>query len=329
VAITATATTLNAVETATITFTLSEPAGDFTATDVLVTLGTLTGFAQQSALVYTATFTPDAGVAGVAGTASITVPPASFTDTAGNANVGGPSLQIAVNTIAPTIAIATSATTLTAGQTATITFTLSEPADDFAAADVLVGLGTLSGFAQQSETVYTATFTPDVGAAGATAITVVSRQFTNAAGNANVGNQSQPIQIDTRLPTVTIASGASTLAAGEQTTITFTLSEPSPNFTAAAVDVLYGSLSGFAPVAGVTGLVYTATFTADPTLTFYVIGRVEVPAGRFTDQAGNPNVAASGPITITVTYGVPAPTVAIGTTATALKAFTLSGMWTP
>ena len=424
VTITASAAALKAGEQATITFTLSEPSGDFDATDVLTTLGTLSGFTAVSGTVYTATFTPDAGVAG---TASITVPPGSFTDTAGNANVDGPSLQIAVNTIAPTIAIATSATALSAGQTATITFTLSEPADDFAATDVLVGLGTLSGFAQQSATVYTATFTPDVGVVGPTAITVVSGRFTNAAGNANVANQSQPIavntiaptvaigtsattlkagqtatisftlsepasdfdagdvqvtggtlsgfagagasytatftplpdstlpgtvsvpagafhgpeyyvypyytsspnlaaalappiQIDTRLPTVTIASGASMLAAGEQTTITFTLSAPSPNFTAAAVDVLYGSLSGFAPVAGVTGLVYTATFTADPTLTFYVIGGVEVPAGRFTDEAGNANAAASGPITITVTYGVPTPTVAIGTSVTTLKA---------
>ena len=50
------------------------------------------------------------------------------------------------DTSAPTIQITTADDTLTAGETAVITFTLSEAATDFTAEDVTVSGGALSGF---------------------------------------------------------------------------------------------------------------------------------------------------------------------------------------
>jgi len=59
----------------------------------------------------------------------------------------------------PTVSITSSRTSLTAGQAATISFTLSEASTNFVASDVTVAGGTLSGFTG-SGTSYTATFTP-------------------------------------------------------------------------------------------------------------------------------------------------------------------------
>ena len=51
-----------------------------------------------------------------------------------------------VDTTAPTIAITSNKTALKAGDTALITFTLSEIATDFVLADITVFGGTLSNF---------------------------------------------------------------------------------------------------------------------------------------------------------------------------------------
>lgn len=98
-AITSDKATVNASETATITFTFSEdPASTFTAADITVhggTLGPLTG----SGTHYTATFTPQAGLDGTP--ASITVAWGSYVDKAGNVGGAGATPALLVDTVAP------------------------------------------------------------------------------------------------------------------------------------------------------------------------------------------------------------------------------------
>ena len=90
-----------------------------------------------------------------------------------------------------------------AGETATITFTLSEVSTDFAVGDVTATGGALSGFALKSgETkVYTATFTPTTSSTTAGAISVANSKFTDAAGNNNAdgsdADNSVSITVDT------------------------------------------------------------------------------------------------------------------------------------
>ena len=91
-------------------------------------------------------------------------------------------LDPAADTQAPTIAITADKTSLKAGETATLTFTLSEGASDFAQADVAVAGGTLSNWTAVSATVYTATFTPS---ASSGSVSVASSKFSDAAGNQN------------------------------------------------------------------------------------------------------------------------------------------------
>jgi hypothetical protein len=278
--------TLKAGETATITFTLSEASTNFIVGDVSVAGGALSSFAG-SGTSYTATFTPTVSST-VTGTISVAV--GAFTDAAGNTNDAGASLSptISIDTVIPTIAIASSVSTLKAGETATITFTLSEASTNFVVGDVSVAGGALSSFAG-SGTSYTATFTPTANSTATGTISVAANAFTDTAGNANAAGASlsPTISINTVVPTISIASSVSTLKAGQTATITFTLSTSSTNFGAGDVSVGGGSLSGF--VGSATS--YSATFT--PTANSTAAGTVSVAAGAFTNAAGNANAAAA------------------------------------
>jgi hypothetical protein len=85
VAITSSLQTLKAGTTAVLTFRLSEASTSFTVSDVAVEGGTLSNFAGSGTL-YTATFTPTAGLVGT-GVGNVTIEAGAFTDTAGNANL--------------------------------------------------------------------------------------------------------------------------------------------------------------------------------------------------------------------------------------------------
>eukprot|EP01030_Chromulinospumella_sphaerica_P034309 gene34309-biopygen7856 len=291
-------------QTATITFTLSEASNNFTASDITVNGGTLTGFAQSATnpLVYTATFTPTSTGA----SAMILVSSNTFSDAAGNLNKDGADLNNAValktncppaDSTPPSIVISSNKVLLDEGETASINFTLSEASTDFTLGDITCLGGTLSNL-QGSGTSYTATFTPFATAKSA-ALFVASYKFSDAAGNFNLDgadvNNAVSLGIhceikpttpatpaDTTAPTIAISSAKALLAQGETTTVTFTLSEDSSDFSLADITLLGGTLSNFAG----SGKVYTATFTPNATAKSAALF---VSSDKFTDAAGNLN----------------------------------------
>ncbi|MFT4055048.1 MAG: Ig-like domain-containing protein [Novosphingobium sp.] len=95
VAITAAETSLTGALTTSLTFTFSEVPAGFTAADITVTGGTVSGLTVSASdpKVYTATLTPDAAT--LPGTISVTVAGAAFTDAAGNASTAATPLAIA------------------------------------------------------------------------------------------------------------------------------------------------------------------------------------------------------------------------------------------
>jgi hypothetical protein len=287
---------LSSGQTATITFALSEASTDFASSDVVVSGGTLSNF-QGSGTSYTATFTPDANSTA---DSSLYVPSSSFSDAAGNTNTDGaqadnlvtlPTNTTVADTIAPTIAISSNKSSLSSGQSATITFTLSEASTDFTVADVAVSGGTLSNF-QGSGTSYTATLTPNTNSTTNSTVSVASLKFRDAAGNLNndgsdanntVTMPTNTMVADTIAPTITVSSDKTQLLTGDTATITFTLSEPSNNFTLTDVVVSGGTLSNFQG----NSTSYTAIFTPDVNST--ADSGVYVPSGSFSDAAGNIN----------------------------------------
>jgi Ca2+-binding RTX toxin-like protein len=103
---------------------------------------------------------------------------------------------ITQETTPPTIAISTNDSALKAGETATISFTLSEASTDFTSADVTVSGGALTNFTG-SGTNYSATFTPTSNSITNGVVSVSSTKFTDAAGNNNTASNSLSMSVDT------------------------------------------------------------------------------------------------------------------------------------
>jgi hypothetical protein len=182
IAIEADKTALNEGSSAKITFTLSEPVTDFVFSDITYSGGTLSNFTGSGAS-YSATFTPPANSTSPG---SVSVGNFKFSDAAGNANNDGGEannrLEFMIDTVHPTISILTSKQFLGFNESATITFTLSEPSKNFNQSDITATNGVLSNF-QGSGTNYTASFSPFASKEGF--IEVSSFAFTDFVGNAN------------------------------------------------------------------------------------------------------------------------------------------------
>jgi len=307
--ITASPATLKSGATAKITFTLSKASTTFALDDVVAGGGTLSAFVGTGT-TYSATFTPRAGFVGPG---TVTVGADAFTDSTGRGNAAGSlATPIAIDTVAPTVAIATDKPRLRAGETAQLTFTLSEESVTFTAADVTVAGGTLSAFSGTGA-IYTATFTPTAGSIRSGTVSVAAGRFTDKAGNLSTAGALAPaLSIDTLLPKATITASPTSLLFGKTSKITFTLSEASSDFTVDDVAVTGGALSGFTPVSPTS---YWATFT--PAASSTADGTVGVAAGGFTDAAGNGNVASG--LAAAIRINTIQPTIAIASDRAALK----------
>ena len=273
---------LNVGSSATITFSLSEAASDFTAQDVTVVGGSLSGFSGSGA-TYTAILTPSADSTT---SATVDVAGTTFSNADGNANVAAEQLVIDLDTVAPTLVISSDVSALKIGETATLTFGLSEAALDFVANDIVVSGGTLGSLAG-SGTSYTATFTPAASATTSATVGVGGSRFTDPASNGNVAAVQLTLAVDTLAPTVVISSDLSALKSGQSANLTFTLSEPSTNFSGAGIQVTGGTLGA---ISG-SGSSYSALFT--PTSGIAANASVDLDATSFSDVAGNGNLAAS------------------------------------
>lgn len=194
------------------------------------------------------------------------------------------------DTISPNIAISTSDNSLTVGETAAISFTLSETSTNFTIDDITVTGGTISNFAGSGRA-YSASFTPTTNSSSNGVVSVASNKFTDAAGVNNAdgsdANNTVTMTVDQIVPTIAVSSNDKSLTFGETATISFTLSEASTDFAIADITVTGGALSNFAG----SGRNYSATFT--PTANSSNNGEVSVASSKFTDAAGNSNTASN------------------------------------
>ncbi len=216
IAISSNKASLGLGQTTTLSFTISESVTDFVVGDITVSGGTLSNF-TGSGTSYSATFTPTINST----TPSVvSVASTKFSDAAGNFNVDGAdannTVTMTVDTrvgdiTPPTVSVSADKTALLTGQTANLSFTLSETSTNFSAGDVEVSGGTLSNFAG-SGTSYTATFTPAANKRETAKVSVGSGTFSDAAGNANVdgndGDNTVLLTIDTMVNRAPTASGA-------------------------------------------------------------------------------------------------------------------------
>ena len=219
-----------------------------------------------------------------------------------------------VDRIPPTVGISTNKTSLKAGDTATLTFTLSEPSSSFTTGDITVSGGTLSSLSG-SGTSYSAIFTPSTNTTGTATIDVAAATFTDAAGNANVAATQKTLTVDTVVPSVlsiTLVGTPGPTATSVQFSVTFSESVNNVSTDDFALTTTGTGAGTVASVSASTGSTVTVTVNG-------ISGtgslRLDVKAGTdIADAAGNLLPAYTGGAVHSLGDVPDAPT---GVTATA------------
>jgi hypothetical protein len=183
---------LAAGQTATLTFAFTKSVTDFVVSDITVSGGTLGNFVGSGAS-YSAVFTPSQNVTA---NGVVSVGSGRFSDSAGNFNNDGFDanniVTFLIDGIPPTISIGTSSSSLSVGQSAALSFTLSESVTNFDANDLIVSGGVVTNFSGTG-TNYSATFTPAANSTTAAVVRVPAARFTDAVGNANLAGRLETV----------------------------------------------------------------------------------------------------------------------------------------
>lgn len=236
-----------------------------------------------------------------AGSKSIRV---QTTDAAGNTYVEQMGVTVTTN---PTVTITSSASTLKAGETATLTFTFSETPSGFAASDITSTGGTLSGLTVDSgdNKVYTATFTPDANAQSLSgSLSIAAGTFKNASDQNNLASNTLTITGDTLRPTITsIERQTPALETTNADTLVYrvTFSEAVTGVDAADFAVS-GTTASVSSVVSAGGNAYELTLSGGDLSDLNATVTLSLASGQnITDSAGN-TLSNTTPGTNQVTY---------------------------
>ncbi|MDP4734267.1 MAG: Ig-like domain-containing protein, partial [Limnohabitans sp.] len=215
-----------------------------------------------------------------------------------------PLTPFTIDTTPPTIVVTSAASVLVAGQSTTVTFTLSEPVSDLTADDITVTGGTLSTLQKSANDskVYTATITPSATGTSAT-ISVASGKFSDAAANLNLDGA----EANNTISLITNATSSGQLSpASDNSTGT-----PNDRKTNDKTPEISGKVpAGSTASITLNGQTYPVTVNPDGTWSF--TQPTDLPDGTYTPQLnvitnGQSNTTPITPFTIDTTP----PTVAI------------------
>lgn len=202
----------------------------------------------------------------------------------------------AEDTTPPTISIQSDRTSLAAGQTTVVTFTLSEPSTNFNVGDIALSGGDLTGFAGTGRE-YTALFTPSPNAEGKVILSVASGTFTDAAGNANndgsEANNRLILTVDTRAPTLTTVSptdGSKSVPVTANLALTFS---ESIQLGAGGIHLSNSQGTLLETFTAANATISGNTLTLKPKVDLSIFTRyiVELDANAIKDSVGNGNTA--------------------------------------
>lgn len=306
--------TLKAGESALITFTFSSPPTGFTAGDIVVSGGTLSGLTNLGGGIYEANFTPSSGVD--AGVGSVSVASGSYTDGLGNAGGSASVAPISFDTRAPTVSIALADPALGIGQTSEVTFTFSEAVTGFTGADLTTPNGNVSGLSSTDGGItWKGLLTPTPGVTDTSnIITVDMTGVADLAGNVGIGSADSPnYVVDSQRPTATIVLSKSAFLAGETSMVTFTFSEAVTGFTAGDLSVSNGTVTELSSDGGIT---WTGTFTPNEHVRD-VSNLITLDNTSYSDLAGNTGTAVTTSANYTIDTVRPTATIVVA--APALK----------
>ncbi len=164
----------------TVTFTFSEDVTGFASGDITVGNGSASNFAATSDSVYTVDVTPSAD-----GEVTVDVASGVAVDDAGNENTAATQFSVDYDSVAPAVAITTTASDPTRNSPFEVTITFDESVTGFDINDLTVSGGTVSNLATVTGTrIYTADIAPS--AYGNVTVDIEADVCTDLAGNANV-----------------------------------------------------------------------------------------------------------------------------------------------
>lgn len=257
-----------------VTATFSESVTGFTASDVTVGNGSVTGL-SGSGTTYTFSVTPTAD-----GSVTIDVPAAAAADAVGNTSTAATQLSRSADVTRPSVAL-TSAAPSTTSAPFTVTATFSESVTGFSVADITVGNGAASGLTG-SGTTYSFTVTP--AADGPVTVDVGTNAAADGAGNGNLAATQLARTYAATAPTVALSTPA-TSPLSSAFIVTATFSESVSGFDSADLVIGNGAVSSFSG----SGTTYTFTVTpaADGSVT------VDVPAAAAISGTGTASLAAT------------------------------------
>ncbi|WP_052703348.1 Ig-like domain-containing protein [Comamonas thiooxydans] len=172
----------------------------------------------------------------------------------------GANKALVVDGVRPSASISLSDSSLTAGETATVTITFSEAVTGFSLADLTARYGTLSNLSTSDNIHWTATLTPDAGnTSNGNYVSLDNSLYTDASGNTGAGVAlSSLYAVDTQRPTATIVVSNNSLNIGGSSLVTITFSEAVTNFGLADMWATNGTLSNLSTSDNIT---WTATLT--------------------------------------------------------------------
>ena len=287
-------------ETATVTFTFDKAVTGFDLADIDLSgaAGTLSGLSATSSTVWTATFTPTAGV--VDSTNLIRVRDGGFTGANnGLAGTGGVTANFSVDTLprvaAQLTAITLSDSALKKGDTCLVTFAFDKAVKGFDLADIdLTGAaGRLATpVSRDGGLTWTAAFTATANIEDASnVIRVRDGGFTGASDTtAGIGGASGNFTVDTLGPGTTLTLADPLVSGNETAQLAIRFSE---QVRGLALDdfELTGASGTLSDLVKVDDLNWRATLTPKAGVT--VAGAtVSLKAGGVTDEAGNASLAA-------------------------------------
>ncbi|MCW5303844.1 hypothetical protein D5042_15325 [Verminephrobacter eiseniae] len=299
---------LTAGDTATITFSFSEPVTGFTIDDLTIPTGkgTLSNLrTTDGGTTWTVDLRAPATLpANTPEDVQITVNMAGITDAAGNAGTGSATLATySLGNKPPSIVSVVGPTSIVLDDTdVTITFTFSEAVTGFTLANINLDNSSASPYITYSPKAPVSadggrTWTITYRAAPRTTDSTNTVSIRNLdgvrdlAGNAAVPNSSASTdnyEVDAEDPHPTSATfDKARLTAGETATVTITFNESVVSgLTEAAIQIANGSVSNLRSVAGSDGRVWTVTFTPTANLA-RTSSSITVNVDGLRDRAGN------------------------------------------
>ena len=308
-------TALSAGETSVVTITFSEAVSGFTAADLTVANGSVTGLStSDGGITWTATLTPSASISDTSNL--ITLDNTGIADLAGNAGSGTTdSNNYAIDTQRPTASIVVADTALSVGETSLVTITFSEAVTGFTLADLTVANGSLSGLSTRDGGItWTATLTPSASISDATNLIILANTgVADAAGNAGSGTtSSNNYAVDTQRPTASIVVSDTSLSVGETTLVTITFNEAVTGFTTADLTVANGTVTGLS--SGDGGITWTGTLTPSASISD-TSNLITLDNTGVTDAAGNTGSGTTDSNNYAIDTARPTATIVVADTA--------------